>query len=163
MLATLAAMRKKLPLAAAVVLACCGTAAAARTPLVPAFVQHLVRAKAGALAYAPTRAPANWRYLAYRWDAPHRTLTIRLHDRHYARSNARRTATFTAAPFAGSLASCAAGRQKTIQYAGNRVYWDGSIAWRCVRGANGSVKLAVAGAALPDVGLALIVSSAKRL
>jgi hypothetical protein len=156
-------MKKKLPLAAVVVLACSGTAAAARQPLVPTFVQHLVRAKAGALAYVPTRAPSSYRYLSYRWDAAHRTLTIRVHNRHYAASNARRTASVTAAPFAGSLASCADGKQKTLQYAGNRVYWDGAVAWRCVRGARGNVKLTAAGANLPDVALALLVSSVKRL
>jgi hypothetical protein len=138
-------------------------AATRKTPLVPTFVQHLVERKAGTLAYAPTRAPANYRYLSYTWNAAAKRLTIRLHDRHYAASNAKHTAVFTAAPFAGALSACSAGKQRTIQYAGNKVYWDGVVAWRCVRGTHGNVRLAATGAALPDVGLALVVSSAKRL
>ena len=64
----------------------------------------------------------------------------------------------------GSLASCANGKQKTIQYDGNKVYWAGGLAWRCVRGAGGrNVKLLAAGPTLPDVALAQIVSSGKRL
>jgi hypothetical protein len=138
-------------------------AAATKSPLVPTFIQHLVERKAGALAYAPTRAPANYRYLSYTWNAAAKRLTIRLHDKHYAASNAKRTAVFTATPFAGALSACSAGKQKTIQYAGNKVYWDGTVAWRCVQGTRGNVKLAATGASLPDVGLALVVSSAKRL
>lgn len=138
-------------------------AAATRNPLVPTFIQHLVERRAGALAYAPTRAPADYRYLSYGWNGAAKQLTIRLHDRHYATSNATHTAVFTATPFAGALSTCSAGKQKTIQYAGNKVYWDGTVAWRCVQGAHGNVKLAATGAALPDVGLALVVSSAKRL
>lgn len=138
-------------------------AAATRNPLVPTFIQHLLQHRAGALAYAPTRAPSGYRYLSYGWDASGRTLTVRLHDKHYAAANAKHTAVFTATPFPGPLARCPAGKQKTIQYAGNKVYWDGTVAWRCVEGTHGNVKLAATGPALPDVGLALVVSSAKRL
>jgi hypothetical protein len=138
-------------------------AAATKNPLVPTFIQHLVTRRAASLAYAPTRAPSGYRYLSYTWNASGKTLTIRLHDKHYATSNARHTAVFTATPFAAPLTSCPAGKQKTIQYAGNKVYWDGTVAWRCVKGTHGNVKLAATGPTLPDVGLALVVSSAKRL
>jgi hypothetical protein len=138
-------------------------ALAVASPLVPAPVQRLVRAKAGALAYMPTRAPAGYRYLSYGWDAGERQLTIRLHDRHYAPTNANRTVEFTAQRFAAPLAACSAGKVKTIQYDGNKVYWDGSTAWRCVRSTKGNVRLAAAGPNLPDVALAQIVSSGKRL
>jgi hypothetical protein len=138
-------------------------AAATKTPLVPTFIQHLVERRAGALAYAPTRAPANYRYLSHTWNAGAKRLTLRLHDKHYAASNARHTVVFTATPFAGALSACSAGKQKTLQYAGNKVYWNGTLAWRCVRGTHGNVKLAATGPALPDVGLALVVSSARRL
>ena len=138
-------------------------ALAVASPLVPAPVQRLVRARAGALAYMPTRAPAGYRYLSYGWDPGERQLTIRLHDRHYAPANANRTAEFTAQRFAASLARCGDGKLKTIQYDGNKVYWDGSTAWRCVRGTKGNVRLAATGPNLPDVALAQIVSSGKRL
>lgn len=154
---------KKLLLVPLAALACGVPAAAASAPVVPVFIQHLVRARAGSLAYAPTRAPASYRYLSYGWSGTRHVLTVRLHDRHYAASNARRTVTFTAARFAGPLAACAAGKQKTIQYDGNRVYWNGTTAWRCVAGTTGNVRLAATGPALPDVALALVVSSGKRL
>lgn len=134
-----------------------------RTPLVPTFIGHLIRTRAGALAYAPTRAPSGYRYLSYGWNPATRQVTIRLHDRHYAPANARHTVLFTAEPFAGPLASCPAGKQKTIQYDGNKVYWDGTTGWRCVRGSRGNVRLGAAGPNLPDVAIALIVASAKRI
>jgi hypothetical protein len=137
--------------------------AAAAAPLVPTTVQRAVRTKATALAYAPTRAPANYRYLSYGWDAGERQLTIRLHDRHYAVSNDRHTVAFTAERFGRPLAACAAGKTKTIQYDGNKVYWDGTTAWRCVAGPKGNVRLSATGPSLPDVALALVVSSGRRL
>ena len=139
-------------------------ASAGPSPLVPPFVQSLVKAKAGPLAYAPTRSPFGYRYLSYSWSPATKILSIRLHDKHYRPGNARHSAVFTARWFGGSLASCADGKQKTIQYDGNKVYWDGQVAWRCVRGASGrNVKLLASGPTLPDVALAQIVSSGKRL
>jgi hypothetical protein len=139
-------------------------AAAGPAPLVPAFTQKLIKARAGALAYAPTRSPFGYRYLSYSWSPTTRILNVRLHDKHYRPGNTRHTATFTATWFGGSLASCADGKQKTIQYGGNKVYWDNGVAWRCVRGSDErNVKLLAAGPTLPDVALAQIVSSGKRL
>jgi hypothetical protein len=47
---------------------------------------------------------------------------------------------------------------------GNKVYWDGAVAWRCVRSpAGGNVKLSAAGPNLPDVGLGRVAASAKHL
>jgi hypothetical protein len=148
---------------AALAVALPATAASSAQPLVPAFIQHLVKARAGSLAYAPTRAPSGYRYLSYSWSAPKQLLTIRLHDKHYATTNTRHTIAFTARPFAGTLASCSNGKLKTIQYDGNKVYWNGTAGWRCVKGAHGNVKLSATGATLPDVGAALVVASGKRL
>ena len=145
-------------------LAFASAAAAGPSPLVPPFTQKLIKARAGALAYAPTRSPFGYRYLNYTWRSTTRILNVRLHDKHYRPGNARHTATFTATWFGGSLASCADGKQKTIQYDGNKVYWASGVAWRCVRGSGGrNVKLLAAGPTLPDVALAQIVSSGKRL
>jgi hypothetical protein len=150
-----------------VALAAVGLAAAAApasdakaTPLVPPFIQSLVRAKATALAYVPARAPIGYRYAAYRWNG--RVLTIVLADRRFPRDG-RHSIRFTARRFAGSPASCADGREKTLQMGGNKVYWDGALAWRCVRGAAGRlVRLAASGPNLPDVALGRLVASAGR-
>jgi hypothetical protein len=147
-----------------VCLAFASSAVAGPSPLVPPFTQKVIKARAGTLAYVPTRSPFGYRYLDYSWNRATRILNVRLHDKHYRPGNARHTATFTATWFGGSLASCANGRQKTIQYDGNKVYWDNGVAWRCVRGAGGrNVRLVAAGPTLPDVALAQIVSSGKRL
>jgi hypothetical protein len=139
-------------------------AGAGPSPLVPPFVASLVKAKAASLAYVPTRSPFGYRYLGYSWNARTKILSIRLHDKHYRPGNARHTAVFTAEWFGGTLAACADGKQKTIQYDGNKVYWDSRVAWRCVRGAGGrNVKLLASDPTLPDVALAQIVSSGKRL
>jgi hypothetical protein len=139
-------------------------AVAGPSPLVPPFTQKLIKVRAGALAYAPTRSPFGYRYLNYSWDPATRILNVRIHDKHYRPGNARHTATFTATWFAGSLASCADGKQRTIQYDGNKVYWASGVAWRCVSSPGGrNVKLLAAGPTLPDVALAQIVSSGKRL
>jgi hypothetical protein len=155
---------KLVVLSIALALGAVPAASAGPSPLVPPFIASLVKAKAGPLAYAPTRSPFGYRYLSYTWNPKAKILNIRLHDKHYKPGNARHTATFTAEWFAGSLASCADGKQKTIQYDGNQVYWDAGVAWRCVRGAGGrNVKLLAASPTLPDVALAQIVASGKRL
>ena len=93
-------------------------------PLVPVFVQKLVRSKAGSLAYVPTRAPFGYRYVRFRWDAERRVLTITLVDRRLP-AGGRHSIVFTARRFAGTLATCGSGRLKTLQMGGNKVYWDG--------------------------------------
>ncbi|HST16759.1 MAG TPA: hypothetical protein VLK36_03765 [Gaiellaceae bacterium] len=153
-----------LALSVVAALALASSAAAGPSPLVPPFTKLIVKKRAGALAYAPTRSPSGYRYLNYSWSSTKPTLTIRLHDKHYRPGNARHTATFTASWYGGSLASCSNGKQKTIQYDGNKVYWDGQAAWRCVSGPGGrTVKLVATGPTLPDVALAQIVSSGKHL
>jgi hypothetical protein len=107
--------------------------------------------------------PFGYRYTGYTWLPGARQLTFRFDDRRYAR-NGKHALRFTAQPFTGTLASCADGKQKTLQLDGNKVYWDGSVAWRCVHGANGRlVKLLAAGAKLPDSALGIVVASGKRI
>jgi hypothetical protein len=134
---------------------------AAPAPVVPPFIQHLVQRRAGELGYVPTRAPFRYRYRSYTWlDG---RLTIRLVDRRYTNA-ARHTVLFDAERFGGSTASCANGKQKTLQLDGNRVYWDGTVAWRCVRTPGGRlVKLSATGPNLPDVALGIVVASGKRI
>ncbi len=121
-------------------------------PVVPPFIQHIVKRKAGERAYAPTRG-FGYRYRSYAWRGGR--LTIRLVDPRYPNA-AKHTVLFAAARYHGT---CDAGKLKTLQLDGNRVYWDGTTAWRCLRG----VKLSASGPNLPDVGLGRFVSLARRL
>jgi hypothetical protein len=135
--------------------------AAKPNPVVPPFIQKLVRAKAGGLAHVPTRVPFRYRYVGYGWKG--RVLTIKVADRRFP-LDGRHSLAFTARRFGGALTSCGAGRKKTLQMGGNKVYWDGEVAWRCVRGSDGrAVRLAAAGPNLPDVALARVVASGKRV
>jgi hypothetical protein len=146
------------------VLAFAASAAAATSPLVPAFVQHLIQKKAGSLAYVPTRAPAGYRYALYAWNPAKKQLTVRVHDRHYRLSNHNRDVTITVSRLSGSLASCANGNEKSYQVDGNKVYSaGGNVAWRCVNGPAGNVKIAASGANLPASALAIAASSVKHL
>jgi hypothetical protein len=136
-------------------------AAAKSTPVVPPFIQQLTQAKAGVLAYVPTRVPFRYRYVGHRWNG--RVLEIRVADRRF-RLDRRHSVAFTAQRFRGTLASCGSGRERTLQMGGNKVYWDGAVAWRCVRGSDGRlVRLAASGPNLPDVALGRVVASGKRV
>jgi hypothetical protein len=137
--------------------------AAKPQPVVPPFIQKLVRTKAGPLAYVPTRVPLRYGYVRYRWDGARRVLTLSVADRRFP-VDGRRSIAFTAQRFAGTLASCGNGREKTLQMGGNKVYWNGETAWRCVRGRDGRlVRIAAAGPNLPDVALGAVAASGKRV
>jgi len=140
---------------AGVAAAALAAGAAAANPLVPQFIQGVAAKKAGPAAYVPTRAPFRYTYSSYTWDAARRTLTIRLVDKRYA-NRAAHTIAFTARPFRGD---CAAGNEKGFQVDGNRTYSSGGLAWRCLNG----VKLSAAGQNLPEVALAQVVASGKRV
>jgi hypothetical protein len=134
-------------------------------PVVPVYIQHVIEQRAGALAYAPTRAPFGYRYQSYTWNAKTKQLTVRLHDRHYASSNTSRTVAVTAEPFTGPITRCGDGNEKSYQVDGNRVFSaGGNLAWRCVKGGGGrTVKILAAGAHTPASALAIVASSVKRL
>lgn len=135
--------------------------AAKASPVVPPFIQNLVRAKAGGLAYVPTRVPFRYRYVGYGWRG--QVLTIKVADRRFP-LDGRHSLAFTARRFNGTLASCGNGREKTLQMGGNKVFWDGEVAWRCVRDRAGRrVRIAAAGPNLPDVALGRVVASGKRV
>jgi hypothetical protein len=137
--------------------------ASATKPVVPVFIQQLALKKAATVAYAPTRMTFAYRYTGYTWLAASRQLTFRFDDRRFPRTG-KHALRFTAEPFKGTLATCSAGKQKTLQLDGNKVYWDGSLAWRCVRGGDGRlVKLLASGPNLPDAALGIVVASGKRI
>jgi hypothetical protein len=151
-------------LAAALALLAAAPAAAATAPLVPVFIQHTVQKKAGTLAYIPTRAPFGYRYASYTWNAATRTLTVRVHDRHYKLSNHNRDVAVSVSRFTGALSACGAGNEKSYQVDGNKVFSaGGSLAWRCVRGAGTNVKIAATGANLPASALAVTAGSVRRI
>jgi hypothetical protein len=135
------------------------------TPVVPPFIQHLIEQKAGALAYVPTRSPFGYRYMSSTWDAKGKRLTVRLHDRHYRPSNANRTVAVTAEWSDGLLSACGDGNEKSYQVDGNKVWSSGgTLAWRCVHGANGRiVKILASGKNLPASTLAILASSVRRV
>jgi hypothetical protein len=135
------------------------------TPVVPPFIQNVIEHRAGPLAYVPTRAPFGYRYLSYSWDAKGKRLNVRLHDKHYRPSNTNRTVTVTAQWFKGPLATCGNGNERSYQVGGNKVWSSGdTLAWRCVRGANGRlVKILASGRNLPASTLAIVASSVKRV
>jgi hypothetical protein len=150
-------------LLAAAALAAPVAAVAAARPAVPVFIQKLAQAKAGPVAYAPTRLPFRYAYRRYRWAPATHRLTYWFADTRYP-ANGKHSIAVTAEPFGGTLASCADGKQKTLQLDGNKVYWDGSVAWRCVTGANGKlVKILASGPNLPDSALGIVAASVKRI
>ena len=125
--------------------------------LVPVPVQHQIAAKAPILAYVPARLDVGWHYV--RWTKSGSAVRI-----WFGNKAGTREITFAASAFRGD---CLAGREKTFQMAGVKVYWSetasGQEAWRCVNG----VKL-VAATSLPpdrfaDVGLGRIVASGHRV
>lgn len=151
-------------LAACALYLCAGAAIAAAAtvkPVVPLSAQAQIRTTAGTEAFVPTRLVIGFHYRFRIWSfkTATKTLTIRFADPRFA----SRRLYFTVQPFAGPIGTCAQGKQKTIQYDGNKVYWNGQIAWRCIGRASGNLKLLVSGAGLPNVALARVVASAKHL
>jgi hypothetical protein len=150
-----------LPVLAALALA---APAAAATPVVPASVQSQIRARAGVAAYVPTRLPFRYRYRGFAFDRSTGILAIRFADVRYLETKHPRRLYFSVQRYPGTLAQCGAGRQKTLQLDGNKVYSDAQVAWRCQRTPRGPIaKITASGVALPDVALGRVVASAKRL
>ena len=138
--------------------------AVAATPAVPASVQSQIRARAGVAAYVPTRLPFRYRYRAFGFNRSAGILTIRFADVRYLGTAHPRRLYFSVQRLTGTLEQCGAGRQKTLQLDGNRVYADVGVAWRCQRTPRGPiVKITASGQPLPDVALGRVVASAKRL
>ena len=112
-------------IAAAVVAATCAAVAGAATkPVVPTFTQQQIAKRPPQHAYVPARVATGYRYV--RWTFTGGTLRI------WFRNPAQREIVFVAATQRGA---CTAGREKTFQQAGNKVYWsqvaNEEQAWRC--------------------------------
>jgi hypothetical protein len=132
------------------------------------YVPHALRAqlaaKSGTL-YLPARTPLFYRYRSGA-TLNGGILTVRFTNRVRVRQGVWRwtnkSFVWQVRPLA-KIAACAnwGSAQKTLQVAGNKVYWSNGIAWRCVTDRNGHVHVLAAsqGGALPDVALAIVVAS----
>jgi hypothetical protein len=131
-------------------------------PLVPAFTQSEIARRVPALPYVPARLAApSFRY----WKWTHTGSALRV----FFRNRAGQEIVFVAARFDGT---CSAGKEKTFQLAGVKVWWgrtaDAQQAWRCVVDPAGRRIKLLARTSLPpdrfaDVGLGTIVASGHRL
>jgi hypothetical protein len=144
-----------------------GVAAATFTPAwtyVPQAVRTQLAAKLGTL-YLPARTPLFYRYRSGA-TLQGGVLTVHFRDRVRVREGAWRwtnkSFVWQVRPLARTVA-CAnwGGAQKTLQLAGNKVYWANGTAWRCVADRKGRIHVlaALQGGALPDVALAMVVAS----
>jgi hypothetical protein len=139
-----------------------GIASAAKTSMVPLFVQNLIVKRSPSLAYVPTRIAApSFKYVAYQASATRVSETFA--------QTPKRKIVFTAIPYS---APCADGKRTSFQLSGNKVYWaqldNTQMAWRCVTGSSGhQVRLAASSTLSPgqfaDEGLGVIVASALRV
>jgi outer membrane murein-binding lipoprotein Lpp len=147
---------------AAAVLAVAGAASAAKTSLVPSFVQSLIAKRSPLLAYVPTRIAApSFKYAGYQASTTRVSETFA--------QTPKRKIVFSAIAYS---APCADGRQRSFQLSGNKVYWaqldNTQMAWRCVTGRDGRQLRLAASSALPAngfsaEGLGTIVASALRV
>lgn len=132
---------------------------------VPSAVEHQIAVHAGVESYTPARMLTGWHYV--RWQFVPGELRIWFTNR------SNRQVKFDVTPLL--TGSCAAGRQKTFQLAGNKVYWsqvtDPTVeyqqqAWRCVKHSSGHWVRLVASSQVPptklaDVGLGRVVASGR--
>jgi hypothetical protein len=123
--------------------------------LVPAPVQDQIAAKAPLVAYAPSRLAPGWHYVRWTHNGPLRI---------WFANKAAKQIVFVAARFSGT---CRAGKEKTFQMAGVKVYWghtsEEQEAWRCVNGMKLVAATSLAPDRFADVGLARLVASGHRL
>jgi hypothetical protein len=149
----------RLVLVAIFLAAAAATTASAATPVVPTHSQQALKRKLPSLAYVPTRVGFGFRY--YKWAT-----TTRPSLRIWLRDTAQREITFIVT---FQHLPCAAGKEKTFQLDGNKVYWSHTAneqqAWRCVAGNGKSIRLTVATPMPPttfaDVGIGRIVASGR--
>jgi len=121
---------------------------------VPAAVETQIAKKAGLESYSPARMMTGWRYTD--WQYVPGELRIWFTNRSSWQVK------FDVTPLLAS--SCAAGRQKTFQLSGNKVYWsqntDATVdtvqqqAWRCVEHPSGRWMRVVVSSTIPPTKLA---------
>jgi hypothetical protein len=123
--------------------------------LVPAPVQQQIAQKAPLVAYAPARLAVGWHYERWTHQGPLRI---------FFANKAGQKVVFVASPFKGN---CRAGRTKSFQLAGNKVYWSqtatGQQAWRCVNGMKLAATTSLPPNRFADVGLGRMAASGRRI
>ncbi|HET7571472.1 MAG TPA: hypothetical protein VFJ77_02250 [Gaiellaceae bacterium] len=139
-------------------LALAGTALAAKKPLVPVYVQHLIAKRAPAVAYVPARGAIGF---------PYRNFKIRhgvLHIWFPSRTEPSKTIVFSARAFHGT---CRAGASKSFQMAGVKTWYgyDGTTqrAWRCLHGRKLTASTTMGLRRFADAGLARMAASGHRI
>jgi hypothetical protein len=105
--------------------------------------------------------PLFFRYSGFRVAPTTRQVTYRFARVRPARNQPPFTVTI--APHRGPLSACGAGREQTLQMGGNKVYWDGSTAWRCVRFRGGAARISVTGAAASRFAYGRVAASVRRI
>ena len=156
-------MRRLAPIAIAL-LCLAGTAAAATGPQVPTFTLKRIQARAGDMAYLPTRVPLGYRY--ERWQLPTGRLVVTFRHKHSAD---RFTFQVERLPL-GMECDLQGSFHRTLQMDGNKVYYGGDngdwVAWRCVTSPKTKRRYILAVRSrgpLPDVALARVAASGKRV
>lgn len=119
-------------------------------------MQHAIVRRAPAAAYVPARIAVGYRYAA--WRSASGRLYLRFLNK------AGREILFIVERQRGS---CPAGREKTFQMAGNKVYWSHNAveqqAWRCVNGMRLTASTPQPPTRFGDVGLGTVAASGHRI
>ena len=130
-------------------------AALAAVP-VPRSVVLAVDRKVPIANFMPTRMLPGYRYASWSY----RKGMLRM----VFRGPGTRTIVWTVQPMTGT---CDAGKEKSFQLAGNKVYWShtatGQRAWRCVGAARLETSTALPPTRFADTGLGLVSTSARRI
>ena len=123
--------------------------------LVPLPVQQQIVQQAPLVAYVPARLAPGWKYV--HWTATEETLVISF-------TKAGTQIDFFVRRFRGD---CTAGRGKTFQLAGVKVYWNHTpseqMAWRCVGGVRMMAVTSLPPNRFADVGLGRMAASGHRI
>lgn len=138
---------------------------AATPPPVPVAVQQAIVLRTPQLGFVPARVPTGYRYLKWRWAEQPGILRI------WFRNEAGKQVVFSST---WQYDSCAAGKLKTFQMAGVKVYWGqgpaDQEAWRCLSapGTGGVLVQLTASTTQPpttfaDVGLGRVAASAHKI
>ena len=135
----------------------------AATPTVPVRSQQAIKKRTALYAYVPARIPLGFGY--YRWSFTPQPPALRI----AFRNKAGWEVAFTASPGA---ACTGAGKEKSFQLDGNKVYWARTAteqhAWRCLLGRNGKLVRLTASTAVPptkfsDAGLGRVAAAGRRI
>jgi hypothetical protein len=128
-------------------------------PAVPVAAQARMHATDPVLAVVPTRLPLHYAFGGTRLDRATGTRYLRFVDRRFPLDSTR-VLMMTVRRFPGT---CSAGKAKTLQMAGNRVYVGAvGTTWRCL-GPPAPVKATATAQRLPDVALGMVVASMRRV